>query len=223
MPNYHAIRLVLAVGVLLFAGAVALLASGSMKARAYHYHSPPIHIWSMHEYSSATHEEFCVHTDGSLDQPTALARVKGALWVDGTREWDGLASSKVWFIPYSGSCPTLANRASIEIEYYVSAGGCGGVSCANLTDPYFGPLWHNEYKYAYVTLKTSHMTSGSALYHDVVNHETGHVLGFKDPNYGDCPLSVMHSRYYGCASDLEWPSDGDIWVGTTIANNSAPY
>lgn len=200
-----------------------VLTAPANDASAYHYHSPRMELGKMHSSASSRHEEFCVYTDGSITQANAYNRVAASLWIDGARDWDGLASNKVWFVPYSNPCPGLSNRSTIEIEYQVLSGGCGGVSCANLTNPYDGGYGHTDYNFAYVTLKTSHLTGGAALYHHVVNHETGHVLGFKDPNFqGDCVLSIMHSIYYGCTSNLEWPSDGDIWVGTTIANNTAP-
>jgi hypothetical protein len=164
-----------------------------------------------------------------LSQATAYNRVAGALWIDGARDWDGLASNKVWFWPYSTACPSLSNRSTVEIEYEVRQGGCkdgSGYSCVEaFTNQYWdSAMGHYDYKFAYVTLKTAHLTGGAALYHHVVNHETGHILGFRDgAGSSDCPVSIMHSIAYGCSANLEWPSDGDIWVGTTIANNTATY
>ena len=76
-----------------------------------------------------------------------------------------------------------------------------------------------NYTYAFVRFKTSHLNGSVALYHHAVNHETGHILGLKDPNYyGHCTDSVMHSKYYGCATDRQWPSGADRTRATNIAN-----
>jgi len=88
-------------------------------ALAYHYWKPPLHIGFMHSSASSRNEEFCVYTDASIAQSTAYSRIAGALWVDGWRTWDGLASNKVWVVPYLDPCPSLTNRANMEIEYEV--------------------------------------------------------------------------------------------------------
>ncbi len=115
----------------------------------------------------------------------------------------------------------------MEIEYEVRSAGCrdgSGYSCASVTGPYNGGYGHTDYTHGWVTLKTAHLTGGAPLYHHAVNHETGHILGFRDgAGATDCPVSIMHSIAYGCSANYEWPTDGDIWVGTTVANNSATY
>lgn len=223
----HSVRRILDLVILfVFASAACLTwtAYHATPVRAYHYHQPHVELGTMHSSASSRNEEFCVYvSDSSMTQSSAYNAVAHSLWIDGARDWDGLGANKVWFIPYSNSCTSLPNRSTIEIEYRVLTNGCGGVSCTALTNPYNGGYGHTDYLFAYVTLKTSHLTSGAPLYHHVVNHETGHVLGFLDPNYyGNCVDSIMHSIHYGCSTNREYPSDGDIWVGTTIANNTAP-
>lgn len=183
-------------------------------------------------------ETFCSWSqDAAFSQTTLQTRIAQGLWVDSTSyEWEGMAAGKVDFTYYSQPCTSLSasTRASTEFEYTVKAntvslcGGSGtGVSCAGLGGYFFNSaVGHGDYNKGYVTFKTAHLSGSSALYHHVVNHESGHILGFCDPGASGCattgcPGSVMHSAYYGC-TDLQFPSAGDIWVGTTIADDNVP-
>ncbi len=113
-------------------------------------------------------------------------------------------------------CDEAPFRNDIEIEYWVrddtSATQCEGYSCAfpfghQYLDSVSGHLEWSGYA---VRFKTSHINGGVSLYHHVINHETGHVLGLQDGD-GTCPDpdSVMHSIYYGCEVNAEWPSAED--------------
>lgn len=51
----------------------------------------------------------------------------------------------------------------------------------------------------------------------------GTLWGSADPNYyGQGVASVMHSIYYGCSTDEPFPTGGDIWNGTLIADGNVP-
>lgn len=70
------------------------------------------------------------------------------------------------------------------------------------------------------------MSTESTQVHHVVNHETGHVLGLKDPDQispgvYDClgNVSVMHSQFYGCAYNREWPTWNDHNTVVLLAEN----
>ena len=197
--------------------ALALLAVSGDRAAASHMSG--LEIYTMH---SGENEDYCVWIqDGSMNHNTAVSRIRATLYVDNpSQDWDGLASNKVYFITLWGSCPTLSYRSTIPIEYWVRSNGCGGgVSCQWFTNYRSDHGGHNDYTYAYVRFKTSHLNGSVALYHHAVNHETGHILGLKDPNYyGHCVDSVMHSKYYGCDADRQWPSGADRTRVTNIAN-----
>lgn len=182
-------------------------------------HSSGLHLRSHHE---STNEEFCVWVeDSSIAHDTVLSRVRGTLYLDNPSEdWDGLTNNKVYFIPYFRPCPDLSFRSDIEVEYWARSSGCDGLSCSWKEQPAYNPnTVHTDYRWAYVRFKTSHLTSGTFWYHHTINHETGHVLGLKDPDWwGQCADSVMHSGVYGC-TDREWPSWSDRDKVTRIAEN----
>jgi len=177
-----------------------------------------LHLAYMHDTNA---EDFCaLIEDGSIGLNTAATRIRATLHQDdASHDWDGLAVNKVFFIAVSLTipCNQLANRANIQIEYWVHSSGCGGVSCQWFTSPTISHNGRQDYLYAYVRFKTSHISGSTFLYHHVINHETGHILGLADPPYGDCKVSVMHSAHYGC-TDREWPQSGDRVLVTDIAN-----
>ncbi len=214
MPWERALdRAILVAAALLFGTILLASRGGAADVRASHPHSSPLHIGTMHNWA---HEDFCAWVrDGSIAHSTVVNQLRQTLYLDNPAEdWDGLAADRVYFMPYSGSCPNLANRNDIQIEYWVVNGGCGPPdyrSCVALYDPYWnGAMGHTDYFWASVTFNTYRLTSGRAMYHHIINHETGHVLGLKDPDYyGQCVDSVMHSAYYGCGVEREWPSGAD--------------
>ncbi len=189
--------------------------------QASHPHPSPFHIGTVHDWAD---EDFCVWVqDGSIAHATVVNQLRQTLYLDNPAgDWDGLAQNRVYFMPHSGSCPSLANRHDIQIEYRVVDGGCGPPdyrSCVALYDPYWnGAVGHTDYFWTSVTFNTYRLTSGPAMAHHIINHETGHVLGLKDPDYhGQCEDSVMHSLYYGCDVEREWPSPADLRTATEIA------
>jgi hypothetical protein len=197
--------------------------------QANHYWIPPIHVESMHNASD--NETFCAWSqDAAITYTTIQDRVKNSLWIYApSYKWQGMASNKVNFGWYSPACNVLtpSSRAASEIEYTALSNGCGGTSCAGLDLSFYNAsVGHNDYSKAYITFKTSNISGsdlpGIALYEHTINHETGHALGFRDPAYGSCVASVMHSKYYGCSTNEQFPTGGDIWNGTLIANDNVP-
>jgi hypothetical protein len=201
--------------VLLGAFLVAPLRGLKGGVSASHPWSPHIHLGSINVGDS---ESFCVLIrDGSMPLSTAYSRVKATLTTDNPAEdWHGLDPvGRVSFLGNNGvSCDQDPNRLGIRIEFSVGNFGCPilndpNVSCVHLFDRYYDTIsGHEERRYADVYLKTSHVNGSAALYRHVINHETGHVLGLRDGD-GTCPDSIMHSIYYGCSVNREWPSAGD--------------
>lgn len=229
-------RLLTLGSVLAMMAGVLFVVAGQPPADAHHNWYPPIHAESIH--SATDYETFCSWSqDPAFNQVALQIRIAQGLWLDSPAyEWHGMAGGKVAFSYYQTPCTDMASnaRASTELEYTVKAvttSTCGGpwpgYSCVNLSAPYFNAsVGHTDYAKTYITFNTSHLNGSSALYHHAVNHETGHALGFCDPTNPNCysPAcvdSVMHSQAYGCVN-LEFPSAGDIWVGTTIANDDVP-
>jgi hypothetical protein len=170
-------------------------------------------------------EQFCVMIrDGTMDLATAYNRVSATLTGDNPPE-DWTAIDSLGRIALSGnggtSCDADPNRAQIEIEYRVGDYGCPPLSipdqsCAIPEVQYMdGTSGHKEWRYFIVYVKTAHLNGAVALYHHVVNHETGHVLGLRDggpqqpvPGPNPCQFSIMHPDYYGCNGTGGWPNNG---------------
>jgi hypothetical protein len=193
-------------GAVLLAGALFAWAAFLTPAvQAHHPHPSPLHIGTIHSADHTQHEEYCVWvTDGSMSHSTALTRINNTLYNDNpSQDFDGLSGNRIYFSPFGDPCPNYSSeiRQQIETEYQIKSGGfsqCGGTACVGLDSPYWnGAVGHNDYRWAYAYFPTSRINGGSATYHHVIGHETGHVLGLKDPDYsGHClgNVSIMHSR-----------------------------
>jgi hypothetical protein len=114
--------------------------------------------------------------------------------------------------PIDGNpCYPSQYGAYFDVQYRIranqSVNGCGSVSCVAHYSPTWNASWgHNDFGLSIAFMRTDH------LYPHAVNHETGHVLGLKDPEMqGDCPTggSIMHSRFNGCTVDYAYPTYND--------------
>lgn len=159
------------------------------------------------------------------------------------KAWDlGGPAWRIWFVGSSDACQNLPPeiRGPIEIElwieddtrtaaqgaqpYYCSASAPADVSCAVRDNPVLFAAGHWNYEFYYLFLYKPYAVGdvnadGQAnfSYHQI-NHEMGHALGFADgTGSGDCPSSVMHSKAYGCSTNLRYPSTGDTNAETSIA------
>lgn len=195
------------------------------------------HVGGVH--NGTNDELYCVDQNGTgLNITTAITNVTKAIWSESRpagEKWDaiswdsGAGDFRVWFVE-RGNCDTLnsSERAAVDIEYFLwnntGGGGCiNPSSCVNnWSDSWDEGNGHLEYFHVRVNLYGPYTvgTAGPANYYrHQVNHETGHVLGLKDPDYtGHCPVdSVMHSLAYGCSQDRQWPSSYDVSSVKTIA------
>lgn len=165
----------------------------------------------------------------------------GKAWDLGGPAW------RVWFVGHgSNPCQSLptSERGPIELEYWIeddtrtNAQGfqphyCAtnypyDISCAFASGPYFNVNGHANYEFYYMYLykpyavgdtRPGNDSDPNFAYHQI-NHETGHALGFADGvGSNDCPgsTSVMHSKAYGCALNLRYPSVADTDKETSIA------
>lgn len=223
----------LGAALLLFWSLLFLFALGAEDAAAYHPHPSPNHLGTMH--SNTENEDFCILVyDGSIAHSDVYNRVRGTLYLDDTnQDWEGLSNNRTYFVPYNQPCNSYsqATRDAIEIEFRVQTSGFS--VCAPPGPPYpacvvntgwywNGAVGHNDARWSNIHFRTNHFTQGVALYHHVVNHEVGHTLGLKDPdNTGHCMgnISVMHSTFYGCSFDREWPTWNDHNTVVLIAEN----
>lgn len=205
---------------------LVLLATVSGPTQASHAHWA--HNVSVH--SVADYEWVCVDTKQSTASWwTTLSKVRDTLLYDNpTNRWDSLAYDsgnngyKIYFaFETLNHCSDSPNLSSMRMRVYVkddTTSPCGGTACV----AHYGQIdgGHN-YTYEIVTLATRHVTGTTALHHHVINHEFGHTLGLSDPpdrSGTNCGTSVMHSKYYGCSTDHEFPQSSDMSSATTIAN-----
>ncbi|MFP2923741.1 hypothetical protein ACLESO_00725 [Pyxidicoccus sp. 3LG] len=148
--------------------------------------------------------------------------------------WDGSADWRVdlWRTQKFCNEYSTADRNRIEVEYRVAeswASVCGGdiYACVTSVSPVTDSSGaHQHYKYMNVHLKREQMAAlGSTdRARKFINHETGHVLGLRDPNYyGHCMHSVMHNNLYlslGCTDPVWHPTSSDFASVRNIANRA---
>jgi hypothetical protein len=217
------------------------------QSSAHHANVPPQKIGSINGFEN---EQFCISVaDSDMSFNTALTRIRGTLinqpgW---QRVGEGTSKHGMVFFVGSASCESYSQPglAAIEIQISVQNSlppGCGtnNPGCVGFddddryTDPRSGLI---EYRHAYPYLNTYWLGSDDQLtYRNLVNHETGHVLGLCDGGpfanlaWPGCTAqsghfscltptgSMMHK--YGC-SRQEWPTVIDLATVSGIIPGSA--
>ncbi|MCG8351810.1 MAG: hypothetical protein MI924_28920 [Chloroflexales bacterium] len=219
--------------------ALMLSATGA-KATHHNHNTDQLHIHNIH-FSEldgpVTNEDFCtdvVDGDG-ITEEELRDRVADALLFQPDR-WDqtgyvGSGTYCVDFFQGAYTCldPVYGDRSSLEVQYrsYAtspSAKPCGdGYSCVQFFNAVASVHDHNDYLNSVVWLEEDHV----ALYdqytrRQLISHETGHVLGFRDPVHGVCTNgpTIMNIPYYGCDDPGSGPTshDKDVLVNDVIPN-----
>jgi len=227
----------LAAGLL---AAAALTVAGHPVAQAHHAHSggSQPHLNDMHTwtpYEGIEDEHFCVQVFSGSTHAAALAAVKRALYSTGRPSWDlattsdGATNARVDIRAKPSPCTSYpsAERSKIDFEYHVrssnaSIAACAysdDISCVEFDRSIRSPSGsHYDFEWAYVYLDSDHLDSDQ-----LINHETGHVLGLMDggPRGGtwdtSCSVSLMHLPYYGCPNNnFSKPTDNDIRSVRTV-------
>ncbi|MCY1076651.1 hypothetical protein [Archangium lansingense] len=201
-------------------------------AHASHSHngSYQVHLSTIHDNNGTS------TMPGSLDEQYCILSLTSS--VDGTRMagfieetlakldfslvWDGTGNWRVDLWRAAKLCNQYdsATRATIGIEYHIAdswASQCGGdiYSCVVQDNPVVDPVnGHTHFKWMYSYLKAQHVSGYDTRARKFINHETGHILGLKDPGYyGDCMNSVMHNDLYssmGCTDPVWYPTTSDF-------------
>ncbi|WP_240359221.1 hypothetical protein [Pyxidicoccus trucidator] len=181
-------------------------------------------------------EEYCIMSETSAMPASTIApfiqETLAALSFDTI--WDGSADWRVdlWRTQKYCNEYSTADRNRIEIEYRVRetwASVCGGdiYACVTSVSPVTDSSGaHQHYKYMNVHLKREQMAAlgSTTRARKFINHETGHVLGLRDPEYyGHCMHSVMHNNLYsslGCTDPVWHPTPSDFASVRSIANRT---
>jgi hypothetical protein len=210
-------------------------------ATANHTHtgSNQLHIATIHGNNGTSttpgdqDEQYCVqsHT-ASIDGTRMFNFIEETLAKMGSGYiWDGTAGWRVDLWRTSKFCNgyDTATRGTIEYEYHVKddwweVSLCqGAYSCVVFDNGVFDG-YHTHYKWGYSYLQTEHVWDYNNRTRKFINHETGHILGLKDPDYyGHCMNSVMHNDLYasmGCTDPTWYPTANDKNSVTRIADRT---
>jgi hypothetical protein len=207
-------------------------------AYAYHTHtgSNQIHISTIHGNNGTStspgseDEQYCIQSHTATIDGTRMANFIEETLAKLSTIWDGTASWRVDLWRTAKFCNQYdsTTRATIGIEYHIKDDWweislCGGYYSCVVGD---NPVWdsvggHTHYKWMYSYLQTEHVWDYNSRTRKFINHETGHILGLKDPDYsGHCMDSVMHNDLYNCPSTVWYPTSGDKSSVTRIADRT---
>ncbi|WP_232293541.1 hypothetical protein [Stigmatella aurantiaca] len=201
-------------------------------AHASHSHngSYQVHVSTIHgNDGTATSpgsqdEEYCILSHTAAVNATQMANLieETLVKLSDSQIWDGTGEWRVDLWRAKKFCNEFdsASRAAIEIEYQIAnswASQCGGdiYSCVVQDNPVVDPVnGHTHFKWVYSYLKAEHISGNLTRARKFINHETGHILGLKDPDYsGHCMNSVMHNDLYsslGCTDPVWHPTASDF-------------
>jgi hypothetical protein len=209
------------------------------KAHANHTHtgSNQLHIATIHGNNGTSttpgdqDEQFCVQSRTASIDGTRMATFIDETLTKLSTIWDGTASWRVDLWRTAKSCVDYdsATRATIEYEYHIKddwyeVSLCGGYYSCVVFDNAVYDGSHTHYKWGYSYLQTEHVNGYDTRARKFINHETGHILGLKDPDYnGHCMNSVMHNDLYssmGCTDPVWYPTSSDKSSVTRIADRT---
>ncbi len=176
-------------------------------------------------------EQYCIQSHTSTIGYTQMANFieETLVKMGATYVWDGTAGWRVDLWRASPACNQIPSttRAGIGTEYHVNTDWtniplCGTYySCVVHDNPVYDSTGgHTHYRWMYSYLQAEHVSGFDTRARRFINHETGHVLGLRDPSgYGtDCSESVMHNVLYGCPSTVWYPTASDKAAVTRIAD-----
>lgn len=214
-------------------------------AHASHSHtgSNQIHIATIHGNNGTStgpgsqDEQFCPMSHTSAVSSTWLGdAVQNTLTKQPGYMWDGAAGWRVdlWRTQKACNEYDAATRNTIEIEYYTKEDWwdvelCQGYYSCVVAD---NAVWdsvggHTHYNWMYVRFQLEHIYNTSVdRQRKFINHETGHVLGLRDPagQGTDCSVvSVMHNDLYGCNYSVWYPTSSDLAAVTRVADRTNTY
>lgn len=193
----------------------------SAAAQASHTHNGwlQLHISTIHDNNGTAttpgslDEDYCVSSHTSAVSTTALGNfIENVLTKRTGQMWDGAAGWNVDLWRTAKKCEDYpsAERAAIGTEYHVADAWpnvplCGNTtySCTVLSKPTIDSTGkHQHYEWAVIHFQARHVSALDERARSFINHETGHVLGLRDPASfgGDCEESVMHNGLYGCTA-----------------------
>ncbi|HYO51654.1 hypothetical protein [Archangium sp.] len=229
-----------------WAAVLAVVAARNMPvAHASHSHtgSNQLHISTIHGNDGTStspggqDEQYCAMSHTSAVSSTWLGdNVQDTLINYPGNMWDGAANWRVDLWRTQKACNEYdsATRGTIEIEYYVKEDWwdvelCQGYYSCVVAD---NGVWdsvggHTHYKWMYVRYQLEHIYNTTAeRKRKFINHETGHVLGLRDPagQGTDCAVtSVMHNDLYGCGYSVWYPTSSDLAAVTRVADRTNTY
>jgi hypothetical protein len=227
--------------------AVLLGLVGSPPAAANHtdnadprLHNQNVHYGEVYATQEIGDEDFCVQSRDEERVSTATARewIRTTLLYDAPY-WDGTAGGRIdlWLTPES--CDFVPDANAVELRYVVHAnpfaevgGNClvDNQSCVNPSGAVWDPTFeHSHWMHQNIHLDTDNLLEYDpqrdriAIYHRLINHESGHVWSLLDPvEFGDCAAdSVMHTfeNTYGCPF-REYPTAADFESVTGVADGT---
>jgi hypothetical protein len=181
-------------------------------------------------------EEYCIMSETSAMPASSIAPFIQETLTQLSFDivWDGSADWRVdlWRTQKFCNEYATADRNRIELEYRIReswASLCGGeqYACVTAMSPVTDSSGaHQHYLYMNAHLKREQLAAlaTTTRARKFINHETGHLLGLKDPDYyGHCMHSVMHNDLYaslGCTDPVWYPTTSDFVSVRSIADRT---
>lgn len=188
-------------------------------------------------------EDYCVQSfTGRMSFDTALYRIRRTL-TELSPRWDGTGNYRIDLYAKTSQCSAYGtvnqtNRSEyipgIEYQYRVrdnnadiSACGSDTISCVThhpAVKEAGAAHTHFEADISFLDVDNI-LSSTESSWQAHINHETGHIIGLRDPGAYEptktCTASIMHFRWYcgSSAYSLPYPSSGDFSSVVHIMDN----